>query len=134
MLFQRLAVLIGGFAAGALIRRWQAHDTAAPQPSLNRLPGEWKAQVRAHDRRLARLEARADAHESRLKEIPSTAQVVSAMDALLASAMSGLEGRLTAQAQSIETLQTTVAQTDELLERVLESLDTLRDMPADERR
>jgi uncharacterized coiled-coil protein SlyX len=127
MLFQRLAVLIGGFAAGALIRRWQAHDPAAPPRSLNRLSGEWKAQVRAHDRRLTRLEARADAHEAKLKEMPATAQIVSAMDALLANAMSGLEGRLTAQAQSIETLQTTVRQTDELLERVLESLDTLRD-------
>jgi len=51
------------------------------------------------------------------------------MDDLLAKAMSGLEVRLTAQARSIETLQTTVSQTDELLERVLESLDTLRDVP-----
>ncbi len=85
--------------------------------------------MRAHDYRLSRLEARSAAHETKLKEVPSTAQIVSAMDELLAKAMSGLEGRLTAQARSIETLQTTVSQTDELLERVLESLDTLRDMP-----
>jgi hypothetical protein len=129
MLLQRLAVLIGGFAAGALIRRWQAHDSAASGRSLDRSSREWKAQVRAYDYRLSRLEARSDAHEAKLKEVPSTAQIVSAMDELLAKAMSGLEGRLTAQAQSIETLQTTVSQTDELLERVLESLDTLRDMP-----
>jgi|SRR5580658_3244317 uncharacterized coiled-coil protein SlyX len=129
MLFQRLAVLIGGFAAGALVRRWQAHDMVASQRSLDRASREWKAQVRAHDRRLSLLEARSDAHEAKLKEMPSTAQIVSAMDELLGKAMSGLEGRLTAQARSIETLQTTVAQTDELLERVLESLDTLRDMP-----
>ncbi len=125
MLFQRLAVLIGGFAAGALIRRWQARDSAPSARSLNRLSGELKAQVRAHERRLSQLEARSNAHENKLKEMPSTAQIVSAMDQLLASALSGLEGRLTAQAQSIETLQTTVSQTDELLERVLESLDTL---------
>jgi uncharacterized coiled-coil protein SlyX len=129
MLFQRLAVLIGGFAAGALVRRWQAHDTAASRRSLDRLSREWKAQVRAQDYRLSRLEARSDAHEAKLKEMPSTVQIVSAMDELLAKAMSGLEGRLTAQARSIETLQMTVSQTDELLERVLESLDTLRDMP-----
>ena len=127
MFFQRLAVVIGGFAAGALVRRWQANDTAASRRSLDRLSREWKAQVRAHDYRLSRLEARSAAHEARLKDVPSTAQIVSAMDELLAKAMAGLEGRLTAQARSIETLQMTASQTDELLERVLESLDTLRD-------
>ena len=129
MFFQRLAVVIGGFAAGALLRRWQAHDGAAPRRSLDRLSREWKAQVRTHDYRIGRLEAQSEAHEAALKEVPSTAQIVSAMDDLLGKAMSGLEGRLTAQARSIETLQMTVSQTDELLERVLESLDTLRDMP-----
>ena len=133
MFLQRLAVLLGGFAAGAVVRRWQAQDTAASQRSLNRLSREWKAQVRAHDHRLTQLEARSDAHEAKLKEMPSTAQIVSDMDELLTHAMSGLEGRLTAQARSIETLQTTVSQTDELLERVLESLDTLQDGPAKER-
>ena len=128
-MLQRLAVLIGGFAAGAVIRRWQAQDTAASQRSFSRLSREWKAQARAHDHRLTRLEAQVDAHETKLKAMPSTAQMVSAMDELLAHAMSGLEGRLTAQARSIETLQTTVSQTDELLERVLESLDTLQDAP-----
>lgn len=129
MFFQRLAVVIGGFFAGALVRRWKAHDTAASRRSLDRLSREWRAQVRAHDRRIGRLEARSDAHEAKLKEAPSTAQIFSVMDELLAKAMSGLEGRLTAQARSIETLQMTVSQTDELLERVLESLDALRDMP-----
>jgi len=130
MFFQRLAVVIGGFAAGALVRRWQANHTAASRRSLDRLSREWKAQVRAHDFRLRGLEARSAAHEARLKDVPSTAQMLSAMDGLLAQAMSGLEGRLTAQTRSIETLQMAVSQTDELLERVLESLDTLRDMPA----
>jgi uncharacterized coiled-coil protein SlyX len=131
MFSQRLAVIIGGFAAGTLVRRWQAHHTGASQRSLDRLSREWRAKVRAHDYRLGRLEARSDAHEAKLKEAPSTAQIVSAMDELLVKAMAGLEGRLTAQAQSIETLQMTVSQTDELLERVLESLDTLRDTPPD---
>jgi len=129
MLFERLAVLIGGFAAGTVIRRWQSQDTAASQRALNRLSREWRAQVRAHDFRLNRLEARSDAHEAKLKEMPSTAQIVADMDELLTCAMSGLEGRLTAQARSIETLQATVAETDELLERVLESLDTLQEAP-----
>jgi len=129
MFLQRLAVLIGGFTAGAVVRRWQAPDMGSSQRSQNRLSREWKAQVRAHDYRLSRLEARSEAHEAKLKEMPSTAQIVSAMDELLTQAMSGLEGRLTAQARSIETLQATVSQTDELLERVLESLDTLQDAP-----
>jgi chromosome segregation ATPase len=128
MLLQRLAVVIGGFAAGALARRW-ARDGPVPQRSLDRLAREIKAQARAHENRIARLETRTDAHEAQLKELPSTAQLLSAMDELLAKAMSGLEGKLTAQARSIETLQATVSQTDELLERVLESLDTLQDNP-----
>src|ERR1039457_5302233 len=115
MFFQRLAVVIGGFAAGALVRRWQEHDTGTSRRSLDRLSREWRAQVRAHDYRLSRLEVRSATHETKLKEVPSTAQIVSAMDELLAKAMSGLEGRLTAQARSIETLQTTVSQTDEWL-------------------
>lgn len=124
MLLQRLAVVIGGFAAGAVARRW-AGDTPVPRRSLDRLAREFKAQMRGHENRLSRLEARTNAHEAKLKELPSTAQLLSAMDELLAKTMSGLEGRLTAQARSIETLQMTVSQTDELLERVLESLDTL---------
>lgn len=128
MLFPRLAVLIGGVAAGALARRWQAREAAAPalQRSLDQFAREMKSQGSAHDSRLKQLEARIDVHASKLDELPSTAQIVAAMDELLAKAMSGLDGRLTAQAQSIETLQMTVSQTDELLERVLESLDTLR--------
>jgi len=128
MLFERLAVLLGGFAAGALLRRWQSQEiTPSAQRSVDRLSREWKAQTRAHDRRLSRLEGRVDEHEGRLNQAPSTKQLVAAMDDLLAKALDGLEGRLNAQSQSIETLQATVAQTDELLERVLESLDTLRD-------
>ena len=86
MFFQRLAMVIGGFAAGALVRRWQAHDMAASRRSFDRLSRESKAQVRAHDYRLSRLEARSTAHEDKLKEMPSTAQLVSAMDELLGKA------------------------------------------------
>ncbi|HLY16265.1 MAG TPA: hypothetical protein VKR61_03535 [Bryobacteraceae bacterium] len=128
MVLERLAVLIGGFAAGTLMRRWLA-GASAPGHALERATRELKSQARAHESRISRLEARTDSHEARLKEVPSTAQLVAALDDLLAKALTGLEGRLTVQAQSIETLQMTVAQTDELLERVLESLDTLRDMP-----
>jgi uncharacterized coiled-coil protein SlyX len=126
MLLERLAVLIGGFAAGALMRRWQG-DAMVPQRSLEKTTRELKAQMRAHERRIGHLEIRSEVHEAKLKETPTAAQLSVAMDELLAKAMSGLDSRLTAQAQSIETLQMTVSQTDELLERVLESLDTLRE-------
>jgi uncharacterized coiled-coil protein SlyX len=132
MFFERLAVLLGGFAAGALLRRWQPPEVApSSQRTVDRLSREWKAQARAQERRITRLEGRLEEQESRLNQAPSTAHLIAAMDDLLAKALHGLEGRLHAQSQSIETLQTTVAQTDELLERVLESLDSLRDTQGD---
>jgi uncharacterized coiled-coil protein SlyX len=124
MILQRLAVVIGGFAAGALARRW-AGDAPVARHSVDRLAREFRAQARAHENRISRLEARTEEHDAKLKELPSAAQLVAAMDELLTKALSGLEGRLTAQSRSIETLQATVSQTDDLLERVLESLDTL---------
>ena len=60
------------------------------------------------------------------REVPSTAQIVAAMEQLLAKTMTSLDDRLTTQAHSIEVLRTTVTQTDSLLERVLESLDSLQ--------
>jgi len=123
-MLERLAVLIGGFAAGALMRRGQ-WDLSAPSRSIERSARELQAQVRAHEHRLKRLESRTEAHEAKLQQIPSAAELASVMDELVGKAMSGLDARLSAQAHSIETLQTTVSQTDELLERVLESLDLL---------
>ncbi|MGA2136579.1 MAG: hypothetical protein ABSH50_30180 [Bryobacteraceae bacterium] len=123
-MWERLAVLMGGFAAGALMRRWQG-AALSPPGSLERNAREMRAQVRGHEHRLRRLESRSEAHDAKLKEIPSAAQLTAAMDDLLGKAMSGLDARLTAQAHSIDALQATVVQTDELLERVLESLDLL---------
>jgi uncharacterized coiled-coil protein SlyX len=123
-MLERLAVLVGGFAAGALLRRWQSTALTPPR-SLERSARELQAQVRGHEHRLRRLETQSEVHEAKLKEIPSAGQLATAMDQLLGKAMSGLDARLTAQARSIETLQATVTQTDELLERVLESLDLL---------
>ncbi|HTQ57622.1 MAG TPA: hypothetical protein VMI94_24305 [Bryobacteraceae bacterium] len=123
-MLERLAVLVGGFAAGALLRRWQDSPLAPPR-SLERTARELQAQMRAHEHRLRRLENRAETHEARLNDLPSARQLASAMDELLGKAMSGLDARLAAQAQSIEALRATVTQTDELLERVLESLDLL---------
>jgi chromosome segregation ATPase len=131
MLFPRLIFLLAGMAAGALTKRREPRETEAPglRRSLDNLAGEMKSLAAAHEARLARLEARVEDHEARLKETPSAAQIVSAMDGLLAKAMSGVDRRLIAQEQSIAVLQEAVSQTDRLLERVLESLDTLREDP-----
>jgi uncharacterized coiled-coil protein SlyX len=72
------------------------------------------------------VEARLDEHAAKLAEIPSTAQIVAAMEQLLSKTMASLDNRLTTQAHSIDVLKTTVSQTDSLLERVLESLDSLQ--------
>jgi len=76
--------------------------------------------------RFMQLEARLDEHAARLAEVPSTSQIVAAMEQLLSKTMGSLDDRLTTQAHSIEVLKTTVSQTDSLLERVLESLDSLQ--------
>jgi uncharacterized coiled-coil protein SlyX len=72
------------------------------------------------------VEARLEEHSAKLAEVPSTAQIVAAMEQLLSKTMTSLDERLTTQAHSIEVLKTTVSQTDSLLERVLESLDSLQ--------
>jgi hypothetical protein len=85
------------------------------------------------DRRLAvqeaqfaQMESRLQEQGTRLSELPSTPQVVGAMEQLIAKTMTSLDDRLNNQAHSIEVLKTTVSQTDSLLERVLESLDSLQ--------
>jgi len=76
--------------------------------------------------RLGQIENRLEAHSASLADVPSTSQIVAAMEQLLSKTMASLDERLTGQARSIDVLKTTVSQTDSLLERVLESLDTLQ--------
>jgi len=76
--------------------------------------------------RLGQIETRLEAHSASLADVPSTTQIVAAMEQLLSKTMTSLDERLTGQARSIDVLKTTVSQTDSLLERVLESLDTLQ--------
>ena len=76
--------------------------------------------------RLAKIEERLNQHEARLAEIPSTQQIVAAMEQLISKMVNSLDERFKSQAQSIEVLKGTVTQTDGLLERVLESLESLQ--------
>ena len=131
----RVAIFLAGVAAGALTlsRREKgpapAVDAGASQDlknSISRLENSLAAQDSANAKRFAQVEVRLDEHAGKLAEVPSTAQIVAAMEQLLTKTMASLDDRLTTQAHSIEVLKTTVSQTDSLLERVLESLDSLQ--------
>ena len=127
----KVAIFLAGIAAGALTfsRRENAKEDAGRgelKNAINNLENRLAAQESANANRLSQIDARLDEHASKLAEVPTTAQIVGAMEELLAKTMASLDERLTAQAQSIEVLKTTVAQTDGLLERVLESLDSLQ--------
>jgi uncharacterized coiled-coil protein SlyX len=97
---------------------------------LKRSLADLESRLEAHESadlaRFAQVETRLDEHAVKLADVPSTSQIVAAMEQLLSKTMTSLDERLTTQAHSIEALNTTVTQTDGLLERVLESLDSLQ--------
>jgi hypothetical protein len=134
---------VGLFVAGVLAAGWLAgrrreeFAPAAPGAAPTRPTENWNRVVSDLERRLAAqeaatverfaaVEAKIDQQGTRLNELPSTQQIVGAMEQLIAKTMTSLDDRLTNQAHSIEVLKTTVSQTDNLLERVLESLDSLQ--------
>lgn len=128
----RVAIFLAGVAAGAISnsRRERSDGNSAAtleiKKSIDGLEARMAAQETAAAGRFTQIEARLDEHATKLAEIPSTSQIVSAMEQLLSKTMASLDDRLTTQAHSIEVLKTTVSQTDSLLERVLESLDSLQ--------
>lgn len=131
----RTAIFVAGVAAGVLSRARREPSPGDPaairdlKRSVTELEARMAAQETAQDSRFQKIEARLEEHGSKLAEIPSTTQIVAAMEQLLSKTMSSLDDRLSNQARSIEVLKTTVSQTDSLLERVLESLDSLQSYP-----
>jgi len=127
-----MAIFLAGVAAGAIsnTRRERTRGDAAAteeiKQSIAGLETRLAAQESASAARFTQIESRLDEHAGKLAEMPSTSQIVSAMEQLLSKTMASLDDRLTTQAHSIEVLKTTVSQTDSLLERVLESLDSLQ--------
>jgi hypothetical protein len=93
--------------------------------SLAKIESRIESKEAADEVRFSQVEARLEEHSAKLADVPSTSQIVAAMEQLLSKTMASLDERLTTQAHSIDVLKTTVAQTDSLLERVLESLDSL---------
>lgn len=128
----RVAIFLAGVAAGALtsVRREGTGADAGAVQDLRRSVAELEARLAAQEanqaNRFSQIETRLEEHAAKLSEIPSTTQIVAAMEQLLSKTMGTLDERLGTQAHSIEVLKTTVSQTDSLLERVLESLDSLQ--------
>jgi uncharacterized coiled-coil protein SlyX len=127
----RAAIFLAGVAVGALTsaRRESGTDSGAVtdlKRSVSELEARLTAQETVNANRFGQIETRLDEQAAKLANLPSTTQIVSAMEQLLSKTMASLDERLTTQAHSIEVLKTTVSQTDSLLERVLESLDSLQ--------
>ncbi len=127
-----VAIFLAGVLAAGLMstRRRDQAPASGESADLRRAVADLETRVAGQESaaatRFGQLETRLDEHSARLAEVPSTQQIVGAMELLLAKTMSSLDDRLTNQAHSIEVLKTTVSQTDSLLERVLESLDSLQ--------
>ncbi|HUK18620.1 MAG TPA: hypothetical protein VLW65_19495 [Bryobacteraceae bacterium] len=128
----RVAIFLAGIAAGALTsgsRRGRGADPGAVdalKKSLAQLESRVSVQETTTASHFEQVDAQLQQHAARLADVPSTSQIIAAMEQLLSKTMSSLDERLTTQARSIEVLKTTVSQTDSLLERVLESLDSLQ--------
>ena len=128
----RVALFLAGAVAAAITLPRREHgrmDSAATDElkrSLAGLEARLEAREAADAARFAQVEIRLDRHAAKLTDVPSTSQIVAAMEQLLSKTMASLDDRLTTQAHSIDVLKTTVSQTDNLLERVLESLDSLQ--------
>ena len=129
-LVPRVAIFLAGVAAGALTLRRERGGTAAVSDEVRQLVAALETRVAAQEAagetRFTKIETTLEEHSAKLAELPSTAQIVGAMEQLLSKTMASLDERLTAQAHSIDLLKTTVSQTDSLLERVLESIDSLQ--------
>src|SRR5689334_21294685 len=82
----RAALLLAGVAAGAMTRIFkpgEAEQIAQLKKSVSDLDGRLANQEALHDNRLNQLEAKVNEHEQRLSDVPSTSQIVAAMEALL---------------------------------------------------
>jgi chromosome segregation ATPase len=131
----RVAIFVAGVAAGALSsRRRQTEggstDIRDLRDAVAGLESRLTAQEAASATRLTQIETRLEEHSAQLADVPSTSQIVAAMEQLLSKTMANLDDRLASQAHSFDVLKTTVSQTDGLLERVLESLDSLQSEPS----
>lgn len=133
----RVAIFLAGIAAGAITNGSRRVRSGGSDPAaldaLKKSLAELESRVAANESativRFQEVDRQIQDHTARLADVPSTSQIIAAMEQLLTKTMSSLDERLTSQARSIEVLKSTVSQTDTLLERVLESLDSLQSEP-----
>jgi len=98
----RIAIFLAGIATGALTgARRERRGTGVPaaaldelKNSLANLESRLSAQDSATAERFTKVEARLEEHSAKLAEVPSTAQIVAAMEQLLSRTMSSLDERL----------------------------------------
>jgi chromosome segregation ATPase len=125
-----MAAMGAGIAVGVFSGRRRGGTDASAIRSLQRSVTDLEARVasqqQAVDARLRDVEDRLEEHAAKLAEIPSTPQIVNAIEQLLAKSLLSLDKRLTAQSASIEVLTNAVSQTDSFLERLLESQGPLQ--------
>src|SRR3954447_24778339 len=125
-ILSEVAIFVAGVLAVGIMsggRRRDGSRTDSPElKDLQRAVGDLETRIAgqesANAARFSHLEARLDEHSARLADVPSTQQIVGAMEQLLSKTLTQLDDRMTTQARSIEVLKTTVSQTDSLLERV----------------
>src|SRR5579872_4346459 len=96
----RVAIFLAGVAAGALTlaKREGSSRGAEPDPaiakeiqeSIARLEERVASQEKSGAARFSEIEARLDEHAGRLAEMPSTGQIVAAMEQLLSKTMASL--------------------------------------------
>ena len=129
MFMPRVAIFLAGVAAGALTTRRErgasidSSEIAELKDSVAKLEERVAAQEASTIERFQHVDSRLDEQAAKLAEVPSTTQIIGAMEQILARSMASLDERLASQAHAIEVLRATVSQTDGLLERVLESLE-----------
>ena len=105
----RVAIFLAGVAAGALSgltdKRRREADSGAIQDlkrSIAELEARLVAQQSASTAKFGQVETQLQEHTAKLAEMPSTKQIVDAMEQLLSRTMSSLDERLTTQAHSID--------------------------------
>ncbi len=126
-----MAALGAGIAVGVFSapRRRGGTDAAALQNlkrSLTDLEDRLTSQQQAVDAHFRDIDARLEEHAAKLAQMPSTTQIVDAIEQILAKSMSSLDKRLAAQAATIEDLRTKVSQTDSFVEQFFEPQDSRR--------
>ena len=92
----RIAIFLAGVAAGAftLSRRERTEGVLNPavtndlKDSISRVEERIKSQETANADRFEKIETRLEEHAGKLAEVPSTAQIVAAMEQLLSKTMS----------------------------------------------